>query len=52
MNVIIGCTYQQTTYEIVNSLERIDFSPYALVATNGIPIPFGTDVPDSWWQGE
>ena len=54
INVLVGCTYEPTARAIIQVLELIDYSPFALVVTSAVTGPnYGSDVHQhGWWQGE
>jgi len=50
VNVILGCTYMVTVEAVVASLERVNYSPLAMVAYEGGK---SADlVRKGWWQGD
>ena len=52
-NVLVGCTYEDTTRAIVEALERVDFSPRATIVSASLGLDvYNTRVNEGWWQGE
>ena len=52
VNVIIGCTMYETGIAMVNSLERLNYSPYAVTHSNSRPSVFTPQIIGGYWQGE
>jgi poly [ADP-ribose] polymerase 10/14/15 len=53
VNVLVGCTYYATGLAIIKALERLDFSPLAVVMTACVGLPGYADlIARGWWQGE
>ena len=53
VNFIVGCVYHDGGEAIVESLERLDFSPHAAAFTSTVDISaYQSRVDAGWWQGE
>jgi hypothetical protein len=53
VTVVIGCTYVQTGMALIDALERLDFSPLAVVTTETLSTSeYNAKVNTGWWQGE
>jgi len=53
VDVIVGCTYLETGFAIIEALERLDYSPKAVVLTATVAMPpYADKVATGWWQGE
>ena len=51
--VLVGCTYHMAALAILSALERLDWSPYAVLLSETVDhASFTARVTAGWWQGE
>lgn len=53
-NVIVGCTYFSSATALIDSLERIDFAPFAVLTTEAVSntAAYTAAIANGWWQGD
>ena len=53
VNFVVGCVYHDGGEAIIESLERLDYSPHAAAFTSTVDISaYQSRVDAGWWQGE
>ena len=53
VNFVVGCVYHDGGEAIIESLERLDYSPHAAAFTSTVDISaYQSRVDVGWWQGE